>query len=250
MHRNKTVSIITPLFNGAQFINETIISVINQSYQNWELIIIDDGSSDNGPEIVKGYQKKDSRIKLIRNEQNLGPALTRNRGIAAATGRYIAFLDSDDVWINIKLQEQIGFMEHYDTPFTYTYYRQINERGEPIRNIDKLPLKIHYQDLLLFNYVGCLTAVYDADYFGKVYMPDIQNRQDYALWLNLLSKANMAYCVPKILAEYRIRRNSISSNKLRLVKYHWHIYYRLEKQSLVKSIYLVANYIVRKLFKG
>ncbi len=243
------ISIITPLFNGGNFIDQTIKSVQAQDYQNWELVVIDDLSSDNGCEIVRASQEKDERIRLIHNNKNLGPAATRNRGIEAAQGRYIAFLDSDDLWHPDKLGIQLDFMISNSVPFSFTHYQQIDESGSFIRFVDDLPAVVTYQDLLKFNYIGCLTAVYDTDFFGKVYMKDIRNRQDYALWLTLVKISGSAHCIKNNLASYRIRSNSISSNKLKMIKYHWYIYYSIERLGLFKSIYLVLNYIARKVFR-
>ncbi|SEL80566.1 glycosyltransferase family 2 protein [Parapedobacter koreensis] len=249
MSENKKVSIITPLFNGAQFVSETIASVLLQSYQNLELLIIDDGSTDSGPQIVEEYKKKDNRIKFIRNDHNLGPARTRNRGIEVATGRYIAFLDSDDIWLPNKLEVQLHFMEKNKTPFTFTHYEQLDEEGNFLKKMDYFPDKVDYRSTMMSNKIGCLTAMYDTVYFGKVYMADIRNRQDYTLWLQLLKKVKYAYCVPEILARYRIRKGSISSNKWKLIKYHWHIYRHIEQQPFFTSLYYITNYITLRLLR-
>ncbi len=246
---NLCISIITPLYNGSQYIKETIGSVIAQNHQYWEHLIIDDGSTDDGPAIVEEYQRQDSRIRLIRNERNLGPAQTRNRGIEAAKGRYIAFLDSDDVWMPDKLEKQLGFMETHQSPFTFTYYEQMNEEGQFLRTMDFFPKKVDYRATMMSNKIGCLTAMYDTAFFGKEYMEDIRNRQDYTLWLKLLKKVDYAYCVPEILAKYRVRKGSISSNKWKLVKYHWKIYRHIEKQPFFTSVYYITNYIILRLLR-
>ncbi|WP_079717468.1 glycosyltransferase family 2 protein [Parapedobacter luteus] len=246
---NPCVTIITPLYNGGQFVSESIASIVNQTYSNWELIVIDDCSTDDGTRIVEEYQKGDNRIKLIRNECNLGPAKTRNLGIEAAAGRYIAFLDSDDIWLPNKLEVQLRFMEDNNTPFTFAYYEQIDEQGKLIKKMDYFPKKVTYRSTMMSNKIGCLTAMYDTQYFGKVYMVDIRNRQDYTLWLQLLKKVDYAYCVPEILARYRVRKGSISSNKWKLVKYHWHIYRHIEQQSFFTSLYYITNYITLRLLR-
>ncbi|WP_257659154.1 glycosyltransferase family 2 protein [Parapedobacter lycopersici] len=246
---NVCISIITPLYNGSRYVSETIDSVVQQTYQNWELLIIDDGSTDSGPQIVEQYQRTEARIHLIRNKTNLGPAQTRNRGIEAAKGRYIAFLDSDDVWLPNKLEVQLRFMTSAAAPFTFSFYEQIDEDGSLLKRMDYFPAKVTYRSTMKSNKIGCLTAMYDTLCFGKVYMIDIRNRQDYTLWLQLLKKVEFAYCIPEILAKYRIRRNSISSNKWKLVKYHWHIYRDIEKQSFHLSLYYIVNYIVLRLFR-
>lgn len=250
INQNELVSIVTPLHNGEQYVAQTIDSVLSQTYQFWELIIVDDCSSDDGRGIVSDYISRDSRIKLIVNEINSGPAITRNKAIEAAKGRYIAFLDSDDLWTDDKLEMQISFMKANNAYFTFTYYDQITEDGKFIKNVNGLPDKVDYLSSIKSNKIGCLTAVYDVSYFGKVYMENIAKRQDYTLWLKLLKKVKNGYCVPKILAHYRIRENSVSSNKFKLVKFHWHIYRHIEGHSFLKSLYFISNYIFVRIFNS
>jgi teichuronic acid biosynthesis glycosyltransferase TuaG len=245
---NKLVSIIVPSYNSAEYISDTIESVLNQSYNHWEMIIVDDGSSDHTLKVIQKFVKKDIRIKLFINENNSGPAISRNRAIKESKGRFIAFLDSDDLWLPDKLSLQIDFMIKNNFFFSYSYYSQINEKGNFIKNIDFLPKKVSYYSTMKSNKIGCLTAVYDIDFFGKVYMENLKNRQDYTLWLKLLKKVDFAYCVPVVLAKYRVRDNSISSSKLKLINYHWIIYRHIEKKSFFKSLYYISNYIFIKLF--
>lgn len=242
------VSIITPSYNSGKFIAETIESVIAQSYQNWEMIIVDDGSVDNTESIVNSFIEKDDRIQFYKNEVNSGPAITRNNGIDIANGRFISFLDSDDLWTNDKLTKQIDFMLLNNYPFTFSYYAQIDENGFYIQDIDNLPSKVTYHSSLRSNKIGCLTAVYDTVFFGKQYMEDLPNRQDYTLWLKLLKRVNYAHCCTEILAKYRVRSNSISSKKFKLIKYHWIIYRNFEKNNLLMSTYYLTNYIINKIF--
>lgn len=241
------VSIITPLYNSELFIERTIQSVLSQSYKKWELFVIDDCSSDNGLAIVEKYALKDMRINVLANKVNSGPAVTRNKGIKAAKGKYIAFLDSDDQWQKDKLMKQVEFMEKKKIGFTYTFYNHINESDKVIYVSDNLPKKVNYESTMKNNKIGCLTAMYNVEEFGKVYMKDIRKRQDYTLWLQLLRKTKYAYCVPEVLATYTVREGSISSNKFRLVKYHWHIYRNIESQSLFKSLYYLSYYILSRL---
>ncbi|WP_104384584.1 glycosyltransferase family 2 protein [Sphingobacterium sp. HMA12] len=249
-NQNEIVSIVTPLHNGEQYVAQTIDSVLSQTYQFWELIIVDDCSSDGGPDLVKEYMLRDSRIKLIESDTNSGPAISRNKAIEASNGKYIAFLDSDDLWTNDKLEVQINFMKANNAYFTFSYYDQIAEDGKFIKNVNNLPEKVDYLSSIKSNKIGCLTAVYDVAYFGKVYMEDIAKRQDYTLWLKLLKKVKNAYCVPKILAHYRIRENSVSSNKFKLVKFHWHIYRHIEGHSFIRSLYFISNYILVRIFNS
>lgn len=248
--KKRLVSIVTPLYNGEHYVSETIESVLSQTYKDWELIVVDDCSKDNGCQIVESYIAKDARIKLLKNESNSGPAKTRNTAIAAARGQYIAFLDSDDLWTENKLSDQIDFMNRNEAFFSFSYYEQITEDGNFIKTIDNLPDKVDYLSTIKSNKIGCLTAIYDASHFGKVYMENIAKRQDYTLWLKLLKKTKYAYCVPQILARYRIRENSVSSNKFKLVKYHWHIYRNIEKHSFLRSSFFIINYIYVRIFKS
>lgn len=242
------VSIITPTYNSEQFISKTIESVLVQSYTNWELILIDDCSIDDTALIINEFVKKDERIKFIQNSTNSGPAISRNKGIKLAKGKYIAFLDSDDLWMDNKLEKQIDFMSVNKYYFTFSFYSQINEKGVFLKNIDNFPMKVSYKSTLKSNKIGCLTAVYDADFFGKVYMENLAKRQDYTLWLKLLKNNIDAYCCPFVLAKYRVRDNSISSNKIKLLKYHWQIYRRIEKNNFFIASYYIINYVFHKLF--
>jgi len=242
------VSIITPLYNSEKLISETIESVASQSYKNFEMIIVDDCSSDNGVNIVKKYQKNDDRIKLIKLSKNSGAAVARNTAIKNAHGRYIAFLDSDDLWSSKKLELQIKFMHENYYAFTYTNYQKMSESGELIDEIVKSPSKLDYKKALHTNYIGCLTAIYDRKKLGKVYMPEIRKRQDYGLWLKILKQVD-GYCLNETLAYYRVRDNSVSSNKLNLIKYHWKLYRDIENLSLFKSLYYIFYTIILKLLK-
>jgi glycosyltransferase involved in cell wall biosynthesis len=242
------VSIIMPSYNSEKYILESITSIINQSYSNWELLIIDDYSKDKTLNIVSNYCKNDNRIKLYVNEKNLGSAISRNIGIKKSSGRYIAFLDSDDLWHQDKLSKQVNFMRLNKYSFTYSYYSQIDEQGLLLKNINNLPEKVSYISTLKSNKIGCLTAIYDKEFFGKVYMENLQKRQDLTLWLKLLRENNNAYCCKEILANYRIRKNSLSSNKFKLVKFHWIIYRKIEKQNFINSTYYLLYYMCSKLF--
>lgn len=243
------VSIITPLYNAEDYIERNICSIRSQGFQKWEHIIVDDRSVDKGPEIVKKWAKIDTRIKFRTNEVNSGPAVTRNRAIKLAKGRYIAFLDSDDQWESNKLEIQLNFMQKQNTPLSFSYYKQIDEKGRALGVVNNIPERVDYSSTLKDNKIGCLTVIYDTEYFGKVFMPLIQRRQDYALWLKLLKKVDYAYCIPKTLATYTIRNNSISSNKLKLIKYNWEVYRKIEGFSFLKSTYYLACIIFNKIKK-
>lgn len=238
---NNLISIIVPSYNSSKFIAQTIDSVLAQTYQNWEMIIVDDKSPDNSNNIIKEFYQKDNRIKLIQLEKNSGPAIARNIGIKEAKGRYIAFLDSDDLWLPHKLETQVNFMKEKNIPFTYSSYKLIDEENNNLGEFI-VPERVTYSLILKTNPIGCLTAIYDTEFFRKVYMPNILKRQDYGLWLKLLKQILFTYGIKEPLAIYRIRKNSISSNKLKAAKYQWKVYREVEKLPLLKSIYYFINY--------
>lgn len=242
------VSIVTPLYNAAPFIKRTIKSIQKQTYQNWELLIVDDCSSDNCLRVVEQIAKSDKRIKVFQNDKNSGPGVTRNRGIAEAQGKYITFLDADDQWLKHKVSTQVSFMQRHNLNFTFGYYSAIDEQGNTIEIRDSFPDKVNYRDTLKSNKIGCLTAMYDAENLGKTYMNTIRKRQDYTLWLKLLKKTEYAYCVPEVLATYTVREKSVSSNKIELIKYNWHVLRHIEKLSFLKSAYYLGNHIFYKIF--
>jgi len=238
---NSLVSIITPSYNSEKLISQTIDSVINQTYKNWEMLIVDDLSTDNANVIIENYVQKDSRIKLIKLEKNSGAAVARNKAIKKASGRFIAFLDSDDLWYANKLEIQLKFMKQNDLSFTYSSYDLIDEKNTKIGTF-KTKNIINYEEMLKTCSVGCLTAIYDTHKLGKVYMPDILKRQDYGLWLKILKQMDAAQGVLEPLASYRILEKSLSSNKIKASYYQWKIYTKVEKLSFVKSIYYFTLY--------
>lgn len=246
---NNLVSIITPSYNSSQFIQETIDSVLSQAYVNWEMIIVDDVSTDNSIEIINQYIKNDSRIKLIQLENNSGAAVARNTAIENAKGKYIAFLDSDDIWKKDKLEKQIKFMQNYDSSFSYSAYDLINEEGKSLNTIKDPLTNLTYYELLKENQIGCLTAIYDQEKLGKIYMPLIRKRQDFGLWLNILKKIDHADKIDESLAVYRIRKDSISSNKIDLIKYNYELFNTHQKLSKIKAFYYLCWNIYRKFKK-
>ena len=242
------VSIVMPVYNGEAFIVKSIFSVLQQSFQDWELIVVDDVSVDTSVNCVKIHSAEDERIRLIQLDMNSGAAVARNKAIDYARGRYIAFLDSDDLWLPHKLERQLAFMEQTGASFSFSAYEKIDAYCNPLGQVG-VPAKVEYSDLLKTCSIGCLTAIYDTKYFGKVYMPNIRKRQDFGLWLSLLKRTNYAYGLNEVLAQYRVRPDSISANKLSAAKYQWMIYRDIEKISLPASIYYFGNYAVRGLLK-
>lgn len=246
--KNSLVSIITPLYNSEEYISETIESVLSQSHQNWEMIIVDDCSTDNGVKIIEQYADNDDRIKLIKMKKNKGAAVARNMAIKKAEGRYIAFLDSDDIWHQDKLKKQIRFMLKNNYSFTFTSFKKITESGDTF-DVIKVPKKASYRRVLFINPIDCSTVIYDKNRLGKIYMPDIRKRQDYALWLKILKKVDHGYSLNEQLTFYRVRENSLSNNKFDLIKYHWELYRDIEKLSIVESSFYLLCDILSKVLK-
>jgi teichuronic acid biosynthesis glycosyltransferase TuaG len=249
INQKDLVSIITPSYNSARFVQDTLNSVLNQSYQNWEMIIVDDVSSDDSIEVIKKFTEKDNRIKLIQLENNSGAAVARNKAIEMAKGKYIAFLDSDDLWKPEKLEKQIQFMKDNNSLLSYSNYTLIDEEGKDLNIIKKPISKITYKEQLKENQIGCLTAIYDQEKLGKIYMPLIRKRQDYGLWLNILKKIEHADKIDEVLAIYRIRKSSISSNKIEMLKYNFDLFNKHQKLSKLKSFYYLCWNIYRKIRK-
>lgn len=238
------VSIITPMYNSAGTISQTIESAVSQSYTDWELLLIDDCSTDNSLEIAKKYQARDSRIKVLKLDSNSGAAKARNTGIKESIGRYIAFLDSDDLWSPEKLKTQIEFMKVNQCSFSFTAYNKITESGKYLHRVG-VPKKVSYKGLLKTNVVGCFTAIYDTNHFGKVLMPNIRKRQDFGLWLRLLKKTPYGYGINKSLGYYRVMSESVSSNKMNTAMYNWTLYRHVENLSFISSCYYFAHYAVK-----
>lgn len=242
------VSIIMPSFNSQSTILESIESILRQEYKNWELLITDDCSTDSTVDIIKNKIILDSRIKLFRLRNNSGAGYARNNSIKNASGRFIAFLDSDDTWHEKKLSDQIQFMLKNNVALSYTYYKVLGVNGVLSKEI-QCPSKINYKQLLKGNVIGCLTAVYDTNILGKQYMPLIRKRQDMALWLNILQQIEFAYCFPKCLAYYRKGHNSLSSNKFKVLKSQWDIYRKHLQLSYIKTVYYFFNYVTNAIRK-
>ena len=243
---NPLVSIITPVHNAQKFLPSCLESVAAQTYPNWEHILVDDCSDDASWELLKRYAEGDKRIKIVKLQVNSGAGIARNTAIEKAVGQYIAFLDSDDRWYPEKLQRQLDFMRTNGYYFTFTAYDKIDESGVVQRKAVRVNKEVSYSKALYKNPIGCLTVMYSADFFGKQYMPEIRKRQDYALWLKLLKKTN-AYGLDEVLSSYRIRENSISSNKLSLLKYEWKIYREEEQLPFFTSLFYLISAVVLKM---
>jgi len=234
------VSIITPSYNNALFIEETIESVLHQTYPHWELIIIDDCSLDNSLEIIKRYAKDEPRIKLIINTENVGVSESRNIAIKSAKGTYIAFLDSDDLWLPKKLYKQLTLMKKTNSLMSYSSYKTINEKSI-VTGYFLVKTKVSYKDLLKTSTIGTLTTIYNAKKLGKFYFDD-RGHEDYVMKLNILKRIGVARGVREPLAHYRIVENSISRNKLQAASWQWKIYRESEKLPPLKSFYYFMHY--------
>lgn len=245
----KLVSIITPTFNSANYIAETIQSVQNQTYQHWELIIVDDGSTDHTILIIQEIQKVEPRIQLIRQEKNLGPAITRNKGIELAKGNYLTFLDADDLWFSNFIENSINTIEKTKIPFVFSSYRRSDEVLNFVYSDFIVPQKVTYSDILKTNSISCLTAFLDIEVLGKKFMPIIHKRQDMGLWLQYLKEIPYAYGIHEPKAIYRIRKNSLSRKKSDLIKYQWQFYRKVEKLSVIHSAYYMMHWMVRGFLK-
>lgn len=243
------VSIITPAYNAAAYIAETIESVLAQTYTNWEMLIVNDCSKDNTVEIVQSYVEKDERIKLINLKQNSGAAAARNTAIQNAKGRYIAFLDSDDFWKKEKLQKQLSFMQQNGYAFTYTSYEHFKEVKENIQNKVQIPKSLNYNQTLKGNQIGCLTVMLDRKQIQNIHFTT-QRHEDYILWLNILKQGITAYGIQESLALYRTGNSkSISGNKMQSALWTWKVYRESQKLSVVKSMYYMWFYAVNGLKK-
>lgn len=249
---NKLVSVITPVYNSSSYIYETYNSLLSQTYKNWEWLVTDDCSSDDTYQLLMRIKSNDNRVKVFKNKTNSGAAVSRNNSLENASGDYIAFLDSDDIWFSNKLDSQIAYMIESKVFFSFTAYRMIDSEGSDLsKTVDThLSSPLTYDDMLKKKAtLGCSTVMLDRNHFGDIKMPLIRTGQDYALWLNLLKNKELAYPMSTILTKYRITPNSISRNKVLKAKRQWTIYRELEKLTLTKSVYCFFFYAYRAVFR-
>jgi glycosyltransferase involved in cell wall biosynthesis len=248
--QNKTVSIVTPVYNGEQFISETIESVLAQTYTDWEMLIINDGSTDKSEEIALSYAAKDPRIQVF-SQQNAGSAAARNNGIRRAKGRYIALLDADDLWEPLFLRRQLDLMEEKKCQLVYGAHKRINDKGKEILQPFIPPKQLHYKDLLKTCSISCLTGLYDTYPYGKVYLHEEFHslRDDYIYWLTILRKTGVAYGNQGIVGSYRMLSNSLTANKFKMIRPQYRVYREIEKLGVIRSCYYLFNWAVRGLLK-
>ena len=242
------VSVITTTYNCGRFIAETIESIQAQTYENWEMCIVDDCSTDDTKAVVEGYMANDSRIKYYCLPENSGAAVARTKAMELAQGEYMAFCDSDDLWLPEKLERQLAFMEETGFAFTCTAYEQIDEEGNSLNRVIKTIDKTDYNRLLLDCPVGNSTVMYNVGVMGKFQVPNIRKRNDDALWLTMLKKEKYIRGMKDMLMRYRIRSNSISSNKLKVIKYHWILYRDIEHLSVLRSVFHICWWCFLKVF--
>lgn len=245
MKKQELVSIITPVYKCESLIKETIECVINQSYKNWEMILVDDCSPDNSAKIVKEYAKKDNRIKYIKLDKNSGAAIARNKALEKAKGRFIAYLDSDDLWKKDKLEKQVDFMIKNNCAFCCTDYEKIKEDGTSLNKIIKIPKIVNYNLYLRNTIIQTVGVMIDIEKTGKelLVMPNIRRRQDAATWCQILKAGFNCYEVPENLSYYRVVTNSLSSNKFKAVKGTWTLYRKIEKLPLWKACFCFIGYV-------
>ena len=248
MAKQPLISIIMPTYNCGKFIGGTIESIINQTYPNWELIVVDDCSKDDTEKVMRKYLK-DKRINYIKLEKNSGAAVARTESMKRAKGNYMAFLDSDDLWYPEKLEKQLKFMQDNDYSFSCTAYEQIDEKNNKLNKTVYPKMKANYNRILLDCPVGNSTVMYNVDKLGKFEVPNIRKRNDDALWLQIIKKVQYIYGMNDVLMQYRIRANSISSNKLSLIKYHWQLYREIEHLSIARSAFHICYWGIIKILK-
>lgn len=249
MKKNKLVSIITPVYNAEKFLDDTINTALNQTYEDWELILINDCSTDNSKKIYEKY-KDDKRIKWIDLRKNSGAAIARNRGIEQSKGRYICFLDSDDLWDKKKLDNQIKFMQDKNCEFSFTSYQFADENCLPNGKKVIVPEKINYKQALGNTTIFTSTVMFDLSKLKKedIYMPNIPS-EDTATWWNVLKKVNYAYGLKEILSYYRRSSNTLSSNKFVAIKRIWFLYRKQERISIFKSSIYFIKYAFRAVLR-
>jgi len=245
LDKKPLVSIVTPSYNAEKYIDETIKSVLEQTYQNWEMLIVDDISTDRTLDVVKRYAGDDSRIKYFVLEEKGGASLARNKAIRESRGKYIAFLDADDVWKKDKLEKQVAFMERNKYDFSYHNYELIDDMSERLKVLRKAPQKISYMRALIGCSIGCLSAMYNADTVGRVQINRLDKRNDDALWFKILEKCKVGYLLDENLALYRVGNTSLSSgSKVKLLKYHYKLYREAQEYSVIVSLFFTCTNIL------
>ena len=249
MKGEELVSIVMPAYNVEKYIEESIESVLYQTYSNWELIIVNDCSLDNTYKIIKKYHKKDSRIKSYSLLKNQGVANARNIAINNAKGKYITFLDSDDIWLPKKLEEQLKFIDQPNVAMVFSNFEKVDQAGRRTKRKIIAPSVVDYHLLLRGNCIGCLTVMYDTEKVGKMYFKNVRH-EDCALWLSILKKGYKAQNTNSVMALYRVGNHSISSNKMKILSWQWNILRKEEKLPWGRAVFLYIHYAVKALLKA
>lgn len=245
------VSVVVPCYNCEKYIEETINSILNQTFSNFEILVVDDLSTDNTECILEKLRKKDKRIKYFKLLKKGGATGARNKALREAKGKYIAFLDGDDLWKPEKLEKQVKFMEDNNIYFSYTDYEYMDEKSKRLNRMRKCPFKMSYLRMLLGDSVGCLTVIYNAEQTGLIQIPNIGKRNDYALWCEVLKKVRKGYKYPEILALYRKSSGSLSSGrKIGLLKYHYYMHRNINCFNPIVALFFTitngTNYLINK----
>ncbi len=248
---HQLVSVVMPMYNSENYVGKAIESVIGQTYPYWELLVVDDGSTDNSCDVVRAYAVRDSRVQLLINDNPVGmPYAPRNFGIQHAKGDYIAFLDSDDMWLREKLSQQlVVFHRDQRTAVVYSDYEKIDEEGTRSARIITAPRKTNYKEMLYGNVIGNLTGIYDVRKVGKNYFTNVHH-EDYAFWLSVLKSGYIARNTQTVAALYRVRDSSVSANKFRVILWQWNIYRRVENIGILRSAYYFCFYAISALRKS
>lgn len=243
---NELISIVVPVYNAEKYIRETIESVQKQQYQEWELLLVDDLSQDRSIAIMEEYSLKDARIKILNQSSNLGAWAARNRGIEEAKGRYLAFLDADDIWEVEKLNKTVDFMKIKDCSFVFTSYEFASEEGKGNGKIARAPLKLPYRQALKNTIIFTSTVMIDIENIAKdkIYMKNVKS-EDTATWWSILREGEIAYGLDQVLVRYRRPKNSLSSNKVEAISRIWNLYREEEKLSILYSCYNFFFYAIR-----
>lgn len=239
-----------PSYNCGRFVEETVCSVQAQTYQNWEIIFVDDCSTDDTMSIISNLRDEDDRISIYHNVQNSGAAISRNNALRQARGRWIAFLDSDDLWEPTKLEKQVRFMEENNYRFSYTCYSEMDEDGKDTGVVISGPNRISQKDMFAFCWPGCLTVMYDANEVGLIQIEDIKKNNDYAMWLKVCKKAD-CFLLPEVLAKYRRGRSgSVSSHGITtMIKWHYRLFREAEKMGVIPSLWHTGINLVCGFYK-
>lgn len=246
--KDSLISIIMPAYNCERYIEDAIRSVLEQKYQNWELIVIDDGSVDETKRIVERLSIHDQRIRFYINEKNLGVSKTRNRGISIASGDWIAFLDSDDIWDKNKLEKQMLYAKKMSADFLFTGSAYINEKGEYYQGTFNVPEKVDYRKLRTQNVISCSSVLVKKKYFENIKMENDKIHEDYAVWLRILKTGVIAYGLDEPLLIYRISRTSKSGNKIKTIKMTYNVF-RFIGVNPLSSFYFMVRHILGSIKK-